>query len=129
MALSDLKRGLKPDRKPNLVVDLSAFMPDKSAAEITFREPTGADLFKALQVPSVKEKTKYPDYDDEQLKTIRLMALCFVPSDADQGKYNVFETLADLVNDNPLMYLYIHGTFMSTYQLDVSYLAEQVPNV
>lgn len=103
-------------------------MPEKETAQITFREPTGSDLFKALQAASIKEKTKYPDYDDEQLKTIRLMALCYIPSDADQGKYNVFEALADLVNDNPLMYLYIHGTFMSEYQLDVSYLAEQVPN-
>lgn len=128
MALSDLKRAKAPAPKDNLVIDLSQFMSDKSAASIVFREPTGADLFKAYQPPTIAEKVKYPDYDDDLIKLLRLMAICYVATDGDEGKYNVFEALGDLARENKLMYLYIHGTFNSAYQLDLSVLADEVPN-
>jgi hypothetical protein len=128
VALSDLKRARASQAKPNLVVDLSAFMPDGEEASITFREPTGADLFRAFQAPTVAEKVKYPDYDDELIKLLRLMAICYVATEGDEGKYNVFETLGDLARDNKLLYLYIHGTFNTNYQLDLSVISEKVPN-
>lgn len=128
MALSDLKRAKAPAPKDNLVVDLSPFMPGREPASIVFREPTGADLFKAYQPPTIAEKVKYPDYDDELIKTLRLMAICYVATEGDAGKYNVFETLADLAKDNKMMYLYIHGAFNIEYHLDLDYIADEVPN-
>jgi hypothetical protein len=72
-------------------------------------------------------KIGFPEFPDQMLQILMIMARCYVIQPGD-GEINPGRRFAQLARDRSEIYLYVVGEFAKAFPIDIEAAVDEVPN-
>jgi hypothetical protein len=114
MGLASLKTVPAPEKKPDLVVDLSTWL---GSGTIKFREPKANDLFPDAN-EAKEAKIHFPEFKDDLLQLVIFMGRTYIPDETESGQALMpWKTFGNLARENRILFYGIANAWGDAFKV------------